>query len=486
MTGDNPGGTMRARASSLFPPLLLVSGLALSCGSLGRPSHPDASQAPSFHRVPDGRVPSGDAGAAIDRASNAEVADADAPIAAPVDLGSRSPDASDDPAAPLDSSAEAGDGPAPECPDAALGSDDAALPTDGPTPAQDGSSEARDATTEASGDRMPPIPIDGSLPPRARAILVSVDGLGAYYLRQQLERGQLPGFAALGRAGASTLNARADCDYTVTLPNHVSMVTGRPVAADPALPDTTFHGFTANGVASPEVTLHNSGNPNLSYIASVFDVAHDHGLATCLYAGKPKFSLFSSSYNGKNGAPDTVGQDNGRNKIDRVMILDLSTETMLTTAEGDLAAGSCDFAFIHIADMDSMGHGSGWGSDAWLATLNMVDGWIGRLLAFADGRRTAPPFALVVTADHGGAGYDHSDPTSPYDYTIPFYVVGPGIPSNANLYALTGPGRGDPGVLRPRYSVPRQPVRNADAADVLTHVLGLPPVPGAFMRDLLP
>jgi hypothetical protein len=28
-------------------------------------------------------------------------------------------------------------------------------------------------------------------------------------------------------------------------------------------------------------------------------------------------------------------------------------------------------------------------------------------------------------------------------------------------------------------------VRNADATNLMTHLLGLPPVPGSFMRDLL-
>jgi hypothetical protein len=90
---------------------------------------------------------------------------------------------------------------------------------------------------------------------------------------------------------------------------------------------------------------------------------------------------------------------------------------------------------------------------------------------------------LVVTADHGGEGAGHSDHTVAANYTIPFFVVGPGIPGDTDLYRLSG--RTDPGIERVRYSNPYQPVRNADAANVMTHLLGLPPVPGSFMRDLL-
>jgi hypothetical protein len=326
---------------------------------------------------------------------------------------------------------------------------------------------------------------DGGTQPRRRAILVSVDGLGASYLRQQLDRGKLPNFAALGRAGASTLNARADCAYTITLPNHTSMLTGRPVSADDDLPNTTYHGWTSNADVDSSVTLHNGGNPNLDYIASVFDVVHDQGMSTCMYSGKTKFTLFSNSYNAENGAPDTTGEDNGRNKVDRVAIFYEQTDLVVSTALGDLADGACDFAFIHLADTDWVGHSLGWGSDAWLSALDTVDEWIGRIAKFADARKTSEPFALVVTADHGGIDYGHSDATLPIDYTIPFYVVGPGIPLGSDLYALTGPERADPGDTRPRYSAPLQPVRNADAANTITALLGLPPVPGSFMHDLL-
>ena len=332
-------------------------------------------------------------------------------------------------------------------------------------------------------DAGAPTTIDTGVEHGLRALLVSVDGLGAYYLRQQLDQGKLPNFAALKRAGASTLNARDDYDYTVTLPNHVSMLTGRPVAADPALPNTTYHGWTGNGDVPPSVTLHNAGNPNLSYIASIFDVVHDHGLATCLYAGKSKFSLFANSFNGMNGALDRVGADSGRNKIDRVVIVSVDTPVLMATIEGDLASGGCDFAFLHIADLDPMGHSAGWGSESWLSTLATVDAWLGRLAAFADPGKTKDPFFLVVTADHGGEQYDHGNPTLPVDFTIPFFIVGPGIPAGTDLYALSG--RFDPADARPRYSDPQQPVRNADAANLIAHLLGLPPVPGAFMRDLL-
>ena len=93
----------------------------------------------------------------------------------------------------------------------------------------------------------------------------------------------------------------------------------------------------------------------------------------------------------------------------------------------------------------------GWGSEAWLSTLDTIDEWSGRIAKFANAQEASEPYALVVTADHGGIDDGHSDATLPIDYTIPFFVVGPGLPPGSNLYALTGPRRADPRDTRPRY-----------------------------------
>jgi hypothetical protein len=344
-----------------------------------------------------------------------------------------------------------------------------------------------DASVPSAGAGSTDTSFAGSAPRAAdRVLLVSVDGLGASWLKTQLGAGKLPNFARLRERGASTLNARNDCDYTVTLPNHTTILTGRPVWQDDQLPKTVYHGWTLNGFAGTDTTLHNSGNSNLAYVASVFDVAHDHGKKTCMYAGKQKFSIFSNSYSAKYGAPDRVGEDNGRNKLDRVVIIENNTELLVATAEADFAAGVCDFAFLHVAELDYIGHSYSWGGETWNAELDRVDAWLGRLMnQTTAGDAGSVSWGLVVTADHGGVGTDHSDTTEPFNYRIPFFVVGPGVPPNRDLYEVVGGRRKDPGSAQLRYSAPDQPVRNADAPNVALRMLGLPNVPGSFMRNLL-
>lgn len=320
-----------------------------------------------------------------------------------------------------------------------------------------------------------------------RAILVSVDGLGARYLAGPIAGGTLSGFTALMQAGSSTLNARADYEFTITLPNHTSMLTGRPVARDPELPADVHHGWTANWLVEPNVTIHNSGNPALSYISSVFDVAHDHGKRTCMYAGKAKFMVYANSYNSMNGADDDTGVNNGRNKLDRVVILENATDQLISIAEADIKGNLCDLAFIHIADLDTpIGHSVGWGTNDWYEGLSRVDAWLARLLRLTTQSDLGTTVGLVVTADHGGNEQDHSDSMNVWNYQIPFFAVGPGFTPKRDLYSIANGSRRDPGTERPRYVAERQPVRNADAANVLMTMLGLPLVPGSFMHDLLP
>ena len=55
-------------------------------------------------------------------------------------------------------------------------------------------------------------------------ISISVDGLGSSYLQNLLNLSQVPNFQRLQTQGAFTMNARNDYNYTVTLPNHVTVI----------------------------------------------------------------------------------------------------------------------------------------------------------------------------------------------------------------------------------------------------------------------
>ncbi len=304
-------------------------------------------------------------------------------------------------------------------------------------------------------------------------IQISVDGLGSSYLRTMMDHSLAPNFKYLFDNGASTLNARDDYDYTVTLPNHVTMVTARPVMG----PDG--HNWTGNTDPGVNQTIHSNKG---SYVSSVFDVAHDNGKRTGLFAGKSKFSLISTSYNATNGADDPTY---GKNKIDAYV--NNSDSAALTSSflnEMTSTSNPLNYAFVHYRDTDSAGGASGWGTPEYFTAIRAVDGYLGTILNTIQSSPTLNGHtAVILTADHGGTGTDHSNAANPLNYTIPFVAWGAGVSAGRDLYAINNGTRQNPGASRPGYTGPVQPVRNGDGANLALKLLNQSSIPGSVINN---
>ena len=211
----------------------------------------------------------------------------------------------------------------------------------------------------------------------------------------------MPNFRRFQTEGAWTNNARNDDDVTVTLPNHTTMMTGRSVKGPGG------HHYTNNTDPSCGETLHNQKHHDGTYIASVFDVVHDHGLRTVLMSGKSKFSLYRDSYDAEHGAASTAIPDYGRNKID-FFVYDKNLGSMTTRFLAAMNEKPFQYAFLHYAEPDATGHAHGWGSDAYQQAVRKVDAQLGRIF---QGIESSPEFrgktTIFLTSDHGG-----KDPTT--------------------------------------------------------------------------
>lgn len=307
----------------------------------------------------------------------------------------------------------------------------------------------------------PTVPVRSASPV---VVAISVDGLNPSALKR-LPRAQIPNFSRLMSEGSFTLNARTAVELTRTLPNHTGMITGRSVSGP------TGHGVTVNDDA-PGTLATMTGR----YVPGMFDVAHDHGLRTAFLAEKSKFTFLIRSWDGAHGARDRVPPDNGRDKVDHAAIAPAARTVPQVNAL--IAAGRVDLVFLHLALPDVVGHRSGWLSPAYLEAVRSVDRCLGSILRtitsdVAIRRRTV----LLLTADHGGAGTEHSDAGKVSSYRVPFMAWGAGVRGGTDLYRLN-PGRRSPGRGRPGYSG-RQPIRNLDIAGTALGILGLPPVAGS-------
>jgi hypothetical protein len=268
--------------------------------------------------------------------------------------------------------------------------------------------------------------------------------------------------------GAFTLNARSDCDYTNTLPNHACQITGRRVL-----------GAEGHGVDFNSDTGGTIEDAHGLYVAGIFDAAHDNGYATALYTGKDKFALFDRSWDGTNGAPDITGEDNGRDKIDHYMYL-WNTSELVDSFISLLKSSIPGYYFLHLRDPDTDGHAWGWKSTEYFDSVIRMDGYIEMVIGAVENDPVlSASTAVVVTADHGGTGTSHSNASDPSNYTIQFHAWGPGIPAGADIYAMNPAGRLDPGAEQPVCAAPVPPVRNGEAANLAASLLGIPPVTGS-------
>lgn len=330
----------------------------------------------------------------------------------------------------------------------------------------------------------------GSLASEALAdhvIQVSVDGLHVDAVETLLQApGELaPNFMRLRDEGVFTDNARTDPLLANTMPNHASEITSRPVLG------ADGHGWFINTDpdVNPPLTLHALKG---EYVASAFDVAHDHGLSTALYANKSKFEVFDRSFNADNGAEDVTGADDGRDKID-IYVSSGDMDALVNAFVEDMARERYGYVLLHLREPDSTGHDSGWDLtleplSAYLEAVRRVDAKLGLVFTMLDAdpalrERTV----IILTADHGGqlgtnthliarrAGWVDSG-------MVPFHVWGPeaGIVPG-DLYALN-PRRLDPGDRLPFTLTFLAPVRNADGANLALDLLGLPPVPGSVIN----
>ncbi len=304
-------------------------------------------------------------------------------------------------------------------------------------------------------------------------VLISVDGLRPDAISRQ-SPDELPNFYRMRTGGAFTDNARTDSDYINTMPNHIAQLTGRPVLGDHG------HSWTSNGDPG-DATLHSRKG---EYVTSIFDVVESADLRSGVYVSKPKLAVLNQSFDGvaadsKYASPDSLNGD-----IDR-FVFDSDSEDLTQRMVSELRADPTAFTFLHIRDPDSKGHVWSWSLISWspyMRSIRRVDRMLGYVL---DGIEADPQLrgntVVVLTADHGGKGWDHGSKTRPEDYTIPFYVWGADVAAG-DLYEINHLSRRDPGVAHPGFDAELQPIRNSDAANLAASLLGLDPINGSVVN----
>ena len=239
----------------------------------------------------------------------------------------------------------------------------------------------------------PPVPkVMHPIAPR-HVVIISEDGMRPDVFTPELT----PRHIALMAEGTMARQAET-IPESDTLPSHASMLSGVGAAA---------HGLWWNSYHSDRGYIH---------VPTIFSAAHERGLSTAMFVGKPKLQHIA--------IPGTVDH------YERPSYL---CGGVAKAAADYFAAVKPGLMFVHFSDPDEYGHSKGWMSPEYHHAVKSSDKCLATVLEAIDASDAGASTLVIVTADHGGHGFRHSDGHDQVDRDIPWIVRGPGIQPGGKL-----------------------------------------------------
>jgi predicted AlkP superfamily pyrophosphatase or phosphodiesterase len=229
-----------------------------------------------------------------------------------------------------------------------------------------------------------------------RVLIISIDGL-----RPDLFlRANAPTLRGMLDRGSFSLWARTTA-VSVTLPSHTSMLTG-------VTPE--IHQIVWNG----EMPFKEPVYPKRP---TLFQLAKAAGYSTGMAAGKDKMDTLR--------VPGSV---------DHAWVTDKGVCTDQQVADEAvkiIQQFAPQVMFVHLPQVDSVGHAIGWGTAEQLKAVENADAQLKRILDASDLGSTL----VIISADHGGSARGHG-PEDVRSRTIPWLATGPTVRAGFDLTRL--------------------------------------------------
>lgn len=257
--------------------------------------------------------------------------------------------------------------------------------------------------TVATGWAQSPAPIVRPQRPIAavgHVVIISIDGLRP----DRLLLADAPVLHRLIKTGSYSMWARTTA-VAVTLPSHTSMLTG----VTPRKHQIEWN----NDLPLRE--------PVYPAVPTLFEMASKAGLTAVMIAGKSKLEPLN-----KPGTLTHAFLPPGE-KGDNALVI---AETLKA-----IAVRMPDLLFIHLPDVDSVGHQHGWGSPEQHAVIAATDRQIGEVVTALERAGVRERTLFIISADHGGAGrsHGHVSPDDARSRHIPWIANGPGLRAGFDL-----------------------------------------------------
>lgn len=246
-----------------------------------------------------------------------------------------------------------------------------------------------------------PIPPPLATPMVDRVLVISVDGLRP----DMLLRAETPRIRTLMARGSFTMWANTT-DVAVTLPSHVSMLTGVTPEKHGVHHNNVGLGFPAYPTLMEQVKRHRPS------------------LRCGVIAGKAKFVAFL-----KPGTVDVSIVPARDGDVDDLWVA--------RNVVAQIQAGTPDVLFVHFPTVDGVGHTQGWGTQAQLEAVAAADSAVGMVLDALEEQKLLDKTLIILSADHGGQGLSHGrqpdGTTDPRSRHIPWIIAGPQVREDFDL-----------------------------------------------------
>lgn len=231
-------------------------------------------------------------------------------------------------------------------------------------------------------------------------ILIGSDGFGAY----AFEQAKIPNLRAMMQDGSWSLEARSVLPSS-SAPNWASMVMG----VGPEL-----HGYTTWGSKKPDMP------------ARVLD---EYGMFPSLYAllrkEKPESEI------GVIYEWDGIGYLFPKAAVNHDQNVD-GDIAIANAASKYIKEKKPNLLFIHLHDVDSVGHQVGHGTPEYYDAIERTDAHIGTILKSIKDAGMEKSTVVLFTSDHGGVNKGHGL-ISMNEMQIPWIIRGPSIQKNKKL-----------------------------------------------------
>ncbi len=231
-------------------------------------------------------------------------------------------------------------------------------------------------------------------------ILIGSDGFGAY----AFENAKVPNLRAMMQEGSWSLQARSVLPSS-SAANWASMVMG----AGPEL-----HGYTTWGSKKPDMP------------ARVLD---EYGMFPSVYAllrkEKPDSEIgVIYEWDGIGYLFPKAAVNHDQNPDGDIAIANAASQYIKEKKP--------NFLFVHLHDVDSVGHKVGHATPEYYAAIERTDTHIGTILKGIKDAGIEKNTIVLFTSDHGGVNKGHGL-ISMNEMQIPWIIKGPGIQRNKEL-----------------------------------------------------